>query len=118
MVGEALDHIAKPPIAEGWSEEWATLMTELAKNANTYVKLSGMVTEASWHNWTPQTLHPYIAHVLEVFSPARSMFGSDWPVCLLAADSYDEIADALETNISGLSGAEQEAVFGQTATAF
>jgi L-fuconolactonase len=117
-LGFVLDHIAKPPIAEGWSKKWAELIAELASHTNTSVKLSGMVTEASWSNWDARTLHPYIDHVLGSFTPARAMFGSDWPVCLLAADSYDDVIGALEANTMGLSESEQAGVFGENAATF
>jgi L-fuconolactonase len=82
-----VDHIAKPEIAKGSWEPWASLMRELAEASPACrVKLSGMVTEADWHAWTPADLKPYVRHVLDVFSPGRCMLGSDWPVCLLAAD--------------------------------
>lgn len=109
-----LDHIAKPPIASGGHEPWSTLVADLGSNQNVDVKLSGMVTEAQWDQWSAATLHPYVSHVLEVFGPERAMFGSDWPVCLLAAD-YDAVVGALESSLTGLSPAEHEAVFGGTA---
>jgi L-fuconolactonase len=117
-LGFVLDHIAKPEIAAGWSEEWATRVSGLAAFENAYVKLSGMVTEAAWDGWQPDTLRPYIEHVLAAFTPERSMFGSDWPVCLLAADDYRDVVGALEANLLGLSTAENDAVFGATAANF
>lgn len=111
-----LDHIAKPPIAEGGREPWLTLIAELARSGNVDVKLSGMVTEARWDRWNTDDLAPYITRVLEVFGPGRAMFGSDWPVCLLAADDYGSVVGALESTLSGLSPAERDAVFGETAT--
>ena len=82
-----IDHIAKPLIAEGEMEPWAAGLAELAKRPNVYCKLSGMVTEANWTGWKPEDLKPYLDRVLEWFGEDRVMFGSDWPVCLLASDS-------------------------------
>ena len=79
-----------------------------------FAKLSGMVTEADWASWTVADLRPYAATALEAFGPARLMFGSDWPVCLLAA-SYREVAGAAtELLAGGLSAAEREQVLGGT----
>jgi len=110
-----LDHIAKPPIAEGVHEPWSTLIGVLARNANVDVKLSGMVTEAQWDRWDATTLAPYIERVLEAFGAERAMFGSDWPVCLLAAEDYGTVVGALDAALAGLSPAEHDAVFGGTA---
>lgn len=110
-----LDHIAKPPIAEGVHEPWSTLIAELARSENVDVKLSGMVTEARWDRWDAAVLAPYIAHVLEVFGAERAMFGSDWPVCLLAAADYGTVVGALDSALAGISPAEHDAVFGGTA---
>jgi L-fuconolactonase len=90
-----VDHIAKPRIAEGIMEPWRTQMAQLAAHPNLYCKLSGMVTEADHAGWKPDDFTAYIRHVLELFGPERVMFGSDWPVCLLAAD-YDQVVDVLE----------------------
>jgi L-fuconolactonase len=110
-----LDHIAKPPIAAGWDEEWSTEISRLAALPNVSVKLSGMVTEADWGTWTPGTLRPYVEHVVDVFGTDRVMFGSDWPVCLLAAREYGDVEDALATILAGLSAEETVAVFGGNA---
>lgn len=110
-----LDHIAKPPIAHGGDPRWSSLIGELAASGNVDVKLSGMITEAQWDRWTPETLTPYVAHVLDTFGTDRAMFGSDWPVCLLAADDYDTVIGALESILGGLSDAERDHVFGETA---
>jgi L-fucono-1,5-lactonase len=77
--------------------------------------VSGMVTEADWSTWQPTDLEPYIHHVLDVFGADRLLFGSDWPVCLLAA-SYQQVFDATRAALSQLSPAETAAVFGETAT--
>ncbi|ONK15851.1 amidohydrolase family protein [Streptomyces sp. MP131-18] len=109
-----LDHLAKPPIAAGRSEPWAGLIATLAAEPNVHAKLSGLVTEADWARWTVADLRPYAERALEVFGPSRLMFGSDWPVCLLAAD-YGQVAAAAEELTSVLSAAERAEVFGGTA---
>lgn len=109
-----LDHIAKPRIKDGAVEPWKTNIREIAKRHNVYCKLSGMVTEADWKGWISAALHPYIATVLEVFGPKRLMFGSDWPVSLLAS-SYERWYRTVQSEISSLSKAEQERILGGTA---
>ena len=109
-----LDHIGKPRIAEGVMEPWRTRLKELAKRPNVCCKLSGMVTEADWKRWSAETLEPYAKTVLESFGPERTMFGSDWPVCLLAT-SYERWSDMVERWIEGLSTGDREAVMGRTA---
>jgi L-fuconolactonase len=109
-----VDHLSKPPIASGELEPWAGDMRALAAHENVVCKLSGMVTEASWDAWTVADLRPYAEVVLDAFGPARLMFGSDWPVCLLAA-SYEEVLDAASELTASLSRAEQAEIFGGTA---
>ncbi|MCG5218247.1 amidohydrolase family protein [Streptosporangium soli] len=109
-----LDHLSKPPIASGELEPWASAVRTLAAEPNTFCKLSGMVTEAPWQDWTAATLRPYAEVVLDAFGPDRVMFGSDWPVCLLAA-SYAEVVTAAADLTAGLSPGEREAVFGGSA---
>ena len=109
-----VDHISKPVIGESL-EPWATQLRELAALPNVTCKLSGMVTEASWTDWKPADLQPYADVVLDAFTPARVMFGSDWPVCLLAA-SYAEVVETAETLTASLTPTEREAVFATTAT--
>ncbi|MYS89013.1 MULTISPECIES: amidohydrolase family protein [Streptomyces] len=88
-----LDHLGKPPIASGALEPWASGLRALAALPHTVCKLSGMVTEADLASWTIDDLRPYADVVLEAFGPDRLMFGSDWPVCTLAA-TYGDILDA------------------------
>lgn len=88
-----LDHLGKPPIASGALEPWATDVRALAAHPNTVCKLSGMVTEADPATWTVDDLRPYADVVLDAFGPDRLMFGSDWPVCGLAA-TYGQVLDA------------------------
>jgi L-fuconolactonase len=112
-----VDHVAKPPIRDAVLEPWATRMRELARRPNVWCKLSGMVTEADWQRWHPEDLKPYLDVVLEAFGPERLMFGSDWPVCLLAAD-YAGVVDVVAEVANSLAPAEREAVFGGTARRF
>jgi L-fuconolactonase len=110
-----IDHIAKPRIASGpVDEEWEVALAPFGEYPNVSCKLSGMVTEASWTAWTPADLEPYVRRALAWFGPERCMFGSDWPVCLLAA-SYAKVVDALRFAIGGLEVADQDAMFGGNA---
>ena len=94
-----MNHLSKPLIAEGRLEPWAIQIAELRDFPDVYCKISGMVTEADHLNWTPEDLRPYITHVLDVFGTDRVMFGSDWPVALLAASSYGDVVNALRSVI-------------------
>jgi L-fucono-1,5-lactonase len=110
-----IDHIAKPPIREREIQPWKDLIIPFGVLDNVSCKVSGMVTEADWSTWQPADLSPYVDHVLDVFGAKRLLFGSDWPVCLLAA-SYQEVLDATRTTLRDLSPAETGAVFGGTAS--
>lgn len=81
-----IDHIAKPYIKEGYFESWALLMKELGQIKNVNCKISGMITEANYITWTNQEILPYMELVLEAFGPKRILYGSDWPVCLVAGN--------------------------------
>jgi len=109
-----LDHAAKPPVAGGDLDAWRRGIAELARRENVAVKLSGLVTEADWQAWTIDDLRPVIDHVLATFGPSRMMFGSDWPVCELAA-SYEDVAQTARDLVAELSSAERDDVFGGTA---
>jgi L-fuconolactonase len=109
-----LDHIAKPHIAEGRDDPWTLAMPALAAEPNVSVKLSGMVTEADWASWTPEDLRPFVGQVVEWFAPARLLFGSDWPVCLLAG-SYETVLSGLTAALPGMSPGELEQLFGGNA---
>jgi L-fuconolactonase len=119
-----IDHIAKPDIAHGdttrkeQSDAWFAGIGELAAEPNVACKLSGMVTEADWANWTVDDLLPYARHILSEFGPERVMFGSDWPVCTLAA-TYDQVAATVADLLArcGIApgSSESESVFGHTA---
>ena len=110
-----LDHIAKPRIAAGARDpEWERAMAPFAECPNVYCKLSGMVTEARWSDWTPFDVTPYVRRSLDWFGPERCMFGSDWPVCLLAAE-YAQVIETLRVAIEDLQSTAQSAVLGDNA---
>ena len=109
-----LDHIAKPLIGQNELSPWKSNMAELAKRENVSCKLSGMVTEADFQNWTPSQLQPYFEVVLEAFGPERLLFGSDWPVCLVAT-TYKNWKNLVQENISSFSETEQAKIMGENA---
>ncbi|MCF7854932.1 MAG: amidohydrolase family protein [Candidatus Pacebacteria bacterium] len=112
-----LDHIGKPRIADEHMEPWSSNLRELAQRSNVACKLSGMVTEADFRNWTDAQLRPYMETVVEAFGPERVMFGSDWPVCLAAA-SYGRWLRVVREFISHFSPDEQNRILHGTATDF
>ena len=112
-----LDHLAKPNIKREELKEWQSDIIELAKNKNVFCKLSGLVTEADWKNWNSEDFRPYIETVLEVFGTSRSVFGSDWPVCLLAGD-YEDVIGIIEGYTEHLSSGEKQRVMGANAINF
>ncbi len=105
-----LDHIAKPRIKDGEFEPWKTHIRELAQRDNVFCKVSGMVTEADWKSWTPEGLKPYFDTVLAAFGPTRLMFGSDWPVCLVASD-YGQWAQTVRDWAAPLSDSDKNDLF-------
>ena len=111
-----IDHLAKPPIRDGQLQPWAELIRPFGDLGNVWCKISGLVTEADWETWRPEDLEPFVDHALGVFGPDRLLFGSDWPVCLLAA-TYGEVLDAARATLAGLSSEERGAVFGGNAVA-
>lgn len=112
-----IDHLAKPEIASGMIAEWTELIRPFGEQTHVMCKLSGMVTEANWTSWTPEDLRPYVETVLEIFGTERVMFGSDWPVSLLAAE-YGRVKSALETALPPLTAAQEAAIFGGNAFRF
>jgi L-fuconolactonase len=112
-----LDHVAKPLIAAGTMEPWATHMRELARREHVFCKVSGMVTEADWVGKTVSLdmLRPYLDVVVEAFGPERLMAGSDWPVCLVGTE-YGSWFKMLDEYFKGFSEADRVAVFGETAS--
>ena len=112
-----IDHIAKPPIAARRMDDWAEDMQQISKAPNVYVKLSGMITEADTKLWTADHLRPYVQHVWSVFGADRCMFGSDWPVCLLAG-IWKETLAALTQAMGPVSQELRNKLMGDTAAAF
>jgi L-fuconolactonase len=109
-----LDHIAKPRIKDHLLSPWREHMRDLARRENVYCKLSGMVTEADWSAWTERDIQPFIEVVLECFGPRRVMFGSDWPVALVAC-TYTRWIEVVERATESLSASERNRLFGATA---
>jgi L-fuconolactonase len=109
-----LDHIAKPRIRDNLLEPWRKNIRELARRENVYCKISGMVTEADYKQWTEEQLKPYVETVLEAFGPRRLMFGSDWPACLVAC-SYTRWHEIVTRFASRLSTNDRAWIFGKTA---
>ena len=112
-----IDHMAKPLVARGVMEPWKTQMRELATYPNVWCKVSGLVTEADWANWQPDVFRPYLDVVFEAFGTRKVMFGSDWPVCLLAA-SYRQVVDLIQNYVEQFPSSEREGVFGENAAHF
>lgn len=112
-----IDHIAKPRIAEGLMEPWARDMERCSSIPGMHVKLSGMVTEARIPGWTMDDLKPYVAHVMNLFPPERLMYGSDWPVCLLAG-TYKTVLAAFTQSIGAQPQPVRNAILGETAMRF
>jgi L-fuconolactonase len=110
-----VDHIAKPRIKDHVRSPWDAQIIELARRETVYCKLSGMVTEADWQGWTESDLRPYFDTVLAAFGPERLMFGSDWPVVLVAC-GYKRWADTVRSWIAELSPAEQLSIMAGSAT--
>jgi L-fuconolactonase len=109
-----LDHGGKPVIVKGSLMPWTDHIRSLGSLPNVSVKLSGLVTEADAAAWTVEQLRPYAEVLIEAFGPDRVMFGSDWPVCLLAG-TYEDVIGAAESVTASLSTSERDAVFGGTA---
>lgn len=112
-----IDHLAKPNIKNGTSATWASDLKQLASHKNVFCKISGMVTEADHRTWTKEDIYPYIDKVLEFFGPERLLFGTDWPVCRLAA-SYGQVCDLMNDYLGKLTLHEQELIWGKNAALF
>lgn len=112
-----IDHISKPLIAKKQTAGWAEAMETLAKAPNLYVKMSGMITEADWKTWTADDLRPYVQHTWKLFGPDRCMFGSDWPVCLLAG-IWKEVLAGFTQALGPTPEAQRNKVMGETAARF
>jgi len=109
-----IDHLAKPPIRDGAMHPWADRLTAFGPLPNAWCKVSGLVTEADWAAWRLDEIRPFIDHALNVFGVRRLLFGSDWPVCLLAA-SYEQVHRLVRDSLAELTEAERKAVFGASA---
>jgi L-fuconolactonase len=116
-VNIVIDHIAKPNIKAGEIEDWKKEITGLANYPNVYCKISGMVTEANWNNWTAADLKPYLDAGVAAFGTDRILFGSDWPVCLVAS-TYSKWLQLVQNYFNTFSSSEQEAIFAGNAIKF
>jgi L-fuconolactonase len=114
-LGIVLDHLAKPAIARGEREPWESGFRALAELPNVSCKLSGLVTEARWNAWRPGDFRAYLDAALEVFGAERLLFGSDWPVCLLAAPSYRAVVELVLAWAEELAPAARAQLFGLNA---
>ena len=112
-----IDHIAKPYIKRKEIEDWKRDMEQIAMHPNVYCKISGMVTEADWKAWKKEDFTPYLDVVVNAFDTDRILFGSDWPVCLVAA-SYEAMVSIVKEYFSSFSKEEQDRFFGLNATRF
>lgn len=112
-----IDHIGKPEIKAKRNMPWCQHMRELAENTNVYCKVSGLVTEADWQHWQADDFKPYLDVVFESFGIDRIMFGSDWPVCLLAA-TYAQVVQIVSDYTSYFSASDKENIFGLNAARF
>jgi len=112
-----IDHLAKPPIARNEIDEWSKAMKPVAAFPNIHCKLSGLVTEANWTSWQTQDLRPYVEEALNLFGADRMMFGSDYPVCLLAS-SYDRVLGSFQELLRDLSDEDRDKILSTNAQRF
>lgn len=112
-----IDHIAKPDIKHQQYEEWEKGMRAIAQLENVSCKVSGMVTEADWHQWKPEHFNRYLDIVTDAFGTNRLLYGSDWPVCQVAA-SYEKMLELVKNYYASFSADEQAAIFGGNAVKF
>jgi L-fuconolactonase len=112
-----IDHCAKPDIAGKKIDDWAALMSEMAKHPNVYCKLSGLFTEAKWKEWSPAEFYPYLDVVFKVFGTERLLYGSDWPVLLLSG-MYVQWKSLLEKYMENFDQEEKEKIFSSNAVKF
>jgi len=112
-----IDHCAKPEIKAGNIEPWATHMRKIAQHQNVFCKVSGLLTEADWKHWKADDFRPYLDVLFDAFGPDRVMFGSDWPVCLLAG-TYRHVKQLIEDYVKDFSQADREKIFGGNAALF
>ena len=112
-----IDHLAKPPIAKNEIKEWSQGLKPLASYPNVHCKLSGLVTEANWTSWQTDDLRPFVEFALESFGVDRLMFGSDYPVCLLAS-TYDRVLESFQEILNSLKNADRDKIFSRNAADF
>ncbi|OZI06716.1 amidohydrolase [Siphonobacter sp. BAB-5385] len=112
-----VDHGAKPLIKQGELEKWTADIQSLGKRENVCCKVSGLVTEADWEKWSLKQLRPYLDVIFESFGTSRTMFGSDWPVCLVAS-AYERWVEILNEYMEPFSETEKAQFWGITATEF
>ena len=112
-----VDHIAKPEIRNKKTTPWCRYIREIARHQNVYCKISGLITEADWQNWSDHDIAPYLDIVFDAFGIGRVMFGSDWPVCLLAG-SYSRVVDLINRYTESFSEADRANIFGLNAARF
>ena len=112
-----LDHIAKPEIKSRKTSPWDQYIRKIAKHQNVYCKISGLITEADWQNWSEQDIAPYLDIVFDAFGADRLMFGSDWPVCLLAG-SYSRVFELINRYTESFSETDRANIFGLNAARF
>ncbi|MDX1940865.1 MAG: amidohydrolase family protein [Saprospiraceae bacterium] len=113
-----IDHIGKPNIKKPMNQRWKDMIYALAQYPNLYCKISGMVTEAPWQRWTLDNFKPYLEVVFDAFGMERIMIGSDWPVCLLAAQNYSSVIEIVEDFTKEFSESEKRQIFGENAARF
>lgn len=113
-----IDHISKPDIKHHVLEPWKDLLKQVAQHESVYCKLSGMITEADHHHWSPEDLRPYVNHAVDCFGWDRVIFGSDWPVCLLAG-SYDRVVEVVQEILRArMDAGAEDKLFGLNAKTF
>jgi L-fuconolactonase len=112
-----LDHLAKPLIRSGTLSPWSQQIRSLAANSNVYCKVSGLIVEAHWRKWRETDFRPYLDVVFDAFGVDRLMFGSDWPVCLLAGN-YRDVMELIVDYLKGASADEKAKIFGENAKSF
>jgi L-fuconolactonase len=112
-----IDHMAKPEVKSAKTSPWAAQMREIAQNKNVFCKISGLVTEADWKHWKADDFKPHLDVVFSAFGADRLMFGSDWPVCLLAA-TYEQVKQLIDNYVKEFSQSDQEKIFGGNAARF
>lgn len=112
-----IDHLAKPPIASGEISDWKKDLEKVAQFPHVFCKLSGLVTEANHQSWKPVDLQPYVETAIELFGSERIMFGSDYPVCLLASD-YQTVLETYQSFLQKFNEDEKRKVMRENAIKF